>query len=289
MRYVFIQQQRKAFPVRMLCRVMHVSSSAYYRWVQGEESPRNQENQTLETLIRQVFKESKETYGSPRITRALHQRGIRCGKHRVARLMREAGIQAKTKRRFRVTTDSDHDLLASPNLLLRQFKTGRPSQTWLSDISYVATKEGWLYLCVVLDLGIRKVVGWSMKPRMTQELVVSAINMAKGRQQPPSGLIFHSDRGRQYCSKAVRKCIKKWGWKQSMSKRGDCWDNAPMESFFGTLKTEEVRGKLYPDRITAKTQIASYIESFYNPIRQHSSLNYQSPNQFEKAMQASAA
>jgi len=227
-----------------------------------------------------VHQRSRENYGSPRVTAELQALGVRCGENRVARLMRENGICAK-RRRYRATTNSKHNLPVAPNLLARQFTVDRPNAVWMTDITYIWTSEGWLYLAGVVDLYSRMVVGHSMSRRITEELTLEALNQALGRRRPKPGLLHHSDQGSQYAADDYRKLLKECGFTASMSRKGDCWDNAPMESFFATLKTELIYRERFTTREDAKRKIFEYIEVFYNRERRHSSLGYQSPVDFE--------
>lgn len=241
--------------------------------------------QQLLNEIKRIHTEARGTYGSPRITRELRKSGIVVNEKTVAEIMRESGIQAKHKKRFKATTDSNHTLPIARNRLKRNFKTNKPNQAWVSDITYIRSDEGWLYLAVFIDLFSRKVVGWSMSESMTASLVVNAFRMAVFRQKRKAPKIVHSDRGSQYCSEAFRKEIKPYGCKRSMSRKGDCWDNSVAESFFGTLKTELVHQEKYKTREQARLSIFDYIETFYNKRRMHSYLHYLSPTEFEKSME----
>lgn len=281
MRFQFIDEHQEAYPVALLCRVLDVSRSGYYAWRQRKPSARKMADKVLLALIRLHHKKSRGTYGSPRIHAALRKEGVRCGRKRVARLMREAGLRARRKRSYRITTLSNHSLPVAPNLLDRQFSADRMNQVWLSDITYVATAEGWLYLAVVLDLYSRKIVGWSMQPTLARQLVLDALQMALGRRRPQSGWLHHSDRGSQYASADYQALLSDHGALVSMSRRGDCYDNAPVESFFSSLKTECFRDIVYPSREAAKADLFDYIEVFYNRQRLHSSLGYLSPTEFE--------
>jgi len=233
--------------------------------------------------IRRIQESKKYRYGSPRITRELWGQGRVVGENRVARLMRENGLGARPKRRFRVTTDSSHRQQVAENLLQRRFEVAGRDVAWVSDLTYIATAEGWMYLAVVMDLYSRKIVGWSMSSRMSTDLVLRAFMMAALRRRPPRGLIFHSDRGSQYSSRAFAKALDRRGIVRSMSRRGDCWDNAPAESFFKTLKSELIAKRIYPTRRRARAEIFQYIEVFYNRQRRHSSLDYMTPVEFEEA------
>ena len=290
MRYRFVQQHQGQFRVIALCRVMKVTRSAYYAWQKRRPSPRQQENETLLVKIRQFFTRSQGTYGSLRILRDLREEGFTCGKHRVAKLMRQASLRAVATPRFRVTTDSKHALPVADNLLNQHFGAAEANVKWVSDITYVWTGEGWLYLAVVLDLFSRRIVGWSMQPRLDRSLVLKALQSALGHRRPEAGLVHHSDRGSQYASSDFQQMLCQQGIACSMSRRGNCWDNAPVESFFGTLKQELVNRCRFPTREAARQEVFAYIEVWYNRQRRHSSLGYVSPAEFERrARQASAS
>jgi len=231
--------------------------------------------------IRVVHAESRQRYGSPRVSRQLRAEGYPCGKNRVARLMKENGIQAKRRRRYKATTDSKHVYPVAPNLLERRFEPGLPDRVWASDITYIQTQEGWLYLAPMMDLHSRRIVGWSAGSDLGHSLVAKALEMAVANRRPQRGLIHHSDRGVQYACGEYQRLLRAHGMRSSMSRKGDCWDNAPMESFFASLKTELVRGRSYRTRAEARREIFEYIEVFYNRRRMHSSLGYLSPVQFE--------
>jgi putative transposase len=264
-----------------MCRVLGVRLSGYYGWRSKPESRRNRENIRLVTHIKAVHKESGNTYGSPRMHVELCNRGMHCGKNRVARLMKEEGIQAKHKRKFKRTTDSDHSLPVHENLLNRCFGVEAANRTWGCDITYIWTREGWLYLAVVLDLFSRRVIGWSIKARMQKRLVIEALQMALGRRGPARGVLHHSDRGSQYASGEYQALLSQAGISCSMSRKGDCWDNAVVESFFSSLKREWVQGKGYRTRSEARADLFYYIEAWYNRKRRHSTLGYLSPAEFE--------
>ena len=281
MKFQLIRDHREHFPVRLMCRVLNVSPSGFYDWLRRPESPRAVEDRALVEKIQAVHNESRRTYGSPRVHASLKAAGYRIGRKRVARLMRENDIRAKAKRKFRITTDSRHDHPIAPNLLDRQFTVETPDTVWLAAISYIWTHEGWLYLAVVLDLFSRQVVGWAMDEQMPQELTLAALDMALKRRRPLPGLMHHSDRGSQYAAGAYRKRLTEHGIVCSMSRKGNCWDNAPMESFFHTLKTELVHHRDSLTRDEARRDIFEYIEVFYNRQRRHSALGYLSPAQFE--------
>lgn len=282
MKYVFIRDHREAFPVGLMCQTLEVGSSGFYAWLKRPESPRSQENRRLLMEVKVAHQKSRKTYGSPRIHAELNDNGYTCGRHRVARLMRQHGIVSKHKRKFRVTTNSVHSFPIAENLLQRRFDVSEPGQCWVSDITYIPTREGWLYLAATLDLFHRKVIGWSMGQLITRQLVIDALNMAIKNGCLKSGLIHHSDRGVQYASNEFQALMKTHGIQCSMSRKGDCWDNAVAESFFHTLKVELIHGKTYNTRQEAKTAIFEYIEGFYNRQRRHSYLGYLSPVDFEK-------
>jgi transposase InsO family protein len=262
--------------------VLDVSVSGYYAWRRRAPSRRQQTDQVLLTQIRAIHERSRHTYGSPRIAAELNAAGPRCNHKRVARLMRQHGVRAQVKRRYRVTTTQvDATLPTSANRVAQTFTTHAPNQTWLSDITYVATHESWMYLATVMDLYSRRIIGWGVGETLETPLVLGALQMAVGRRQPPTGVIHHSDRGCQYASTAYRALLTTHGMISSMSRAGNCYDNAPMESFFGTLKTELIYRVTFATRAEAKREIVSYIEGFYNPTRRHSALGYRSPMEFE--------
>ena len=290
MRYRFVQGQLGQFPVAALCRVMHVTRSGYYAWQRREPSERQKQDETLLDSIRQFFERSKRTYGSPRILRDLKEAGLACGKHRVARLMRQSGLRSVIAPRFRTTTDSRHSLPVAQNLLDRDFAAPAANRKWASDITYLGTGQGWLYLAVVLDLFSRRVVGWSMQATLDRSLVLGALESAFGHRRPEAGLIHHSDRGSQYASADFQARLKGQGVLCSMSRRGNCWDNAAVESFFGTLKQELVNRFRFVTRQQARQEVFEYIEVWYNRQRRHSSLGYVSPAEFERqALQSLAS
>ena len=276
-----MQQHQTEFAISVMCEVLSVSRSGYYAWRKSPESKRKQSNGTLRKKIRAVHRDSGESYGSPRVYKALKKQGETCSENRVARLMREDGLKAKTKKRFKATTNSKHNLPVAPNLLNRNFSPQEPNRVYAGDITYIWTSEGWLYLAVVIDLFSRSVVGWAMDNRMTRQLVMDALTMAVQRRRPPSGVIFHSDRGSQYASSDFQKLLIRYGMLCSMSRKGNCWDNAPVESFFGSLKQELVFHEKYPTRYHARQSIFDYIERFYNRRRLHSTLGYKSPTDYE--------
>lgn len=283
MRYGFIASHRAQWPVRTMCRVLQVSPSGFYEWDGRVPSQRSVDNEKLTGLIRQSFAASDNTYGSRRVWRDLREWGHCVSVNRVARLMAAAGLVARRKRRRRPgdpTENTRHTI--APNLLQRQFDAAAPNRRWLADFTYIWTAEGWLYLAVVLDLFSRRVVGWSMKSEMTSQLVIDALLMAIWRRGSPKELLHHSDQGTQYTSDDFQRVLASHGIVCSMSRRGDCWDNAAMESFFSTLKTERTSKSNYTSRDQARADVFDYIERFYNPRRRHSTLQYVSPIRFEE-------
>ncbi len=282
MRYSFIRDHREAFPVGLMCHVLEVGRSGFYTWLKRPESPRNRESRRLLVEIKAAHQKSRKTYGSPRIHAELKSQGLSCGKHRVSRLMRQHGIVSKHKRKFQVTTDSVHSYPVAENKLQRRFDVSEPNQYWVSDITYIPTREGWLYLAVTLDLFHRKVIGWAMDRWITRQLVIDALNMAIKNGNGQRGLIHHSDRGVQYASNEFQALLKTYGIQCSMSRKGDCWDNAVAESFFHTLKVELTHDQNYQTRLEAQVDIFEYIEVFYNRQRRHSYLGYLTPVEFEK-------
>jgi putative transposase len=277
MRFCFIEDHRAAFAVRTMCAVLEVSASGYYAWRDRPESARSRADRALAVDIRRVHADNRAIYGSPRVHAALRAEGRRIGVNRVARLMRHHGIQGRHKRRVPRTTDSKHSLPVAPNLLGRQFTAPAPNRIWLADITYIPTGEGWLYLAVVLDMFSRRVVGWAMSETMPQELTMTALQMAITNRRPAPGLVHHSDRGSQYAARAYRSLLEEHSMLCSMSRKGDCWDNAPMESFFGSMKTELEDGTVFETRQAAKNALFSFIEGFYNRQRLHSAIGYCSP------------
>jgi len=261
---------------------MQISRSGYYAWRKRGKSSRQRENERLISVVRLAHKKSKGTYGARRMAEEIEAHGSSCGRFRAGTLMKLAGVAAKQKKKFKATTDSKHNLPVAPNLLNRRFKVKEPDRVYVSDITYIWTREGWLYLAVILDLFSRQVVGWSLSTRMSRKLIMNALLMAIWRRRPASGLIFHSDRGSQYCSNDFQKMLKTHGMLSSMSRKGNCWDNAVAESFFGSLKTERVFFSNYITREEARRDIVDYIEMFYNSNRRHSYLGYVSPKEFEE-------
>lgn len=281
MKYAWIGSQCKSFALTEMCALLDVSVSGYRAWKRGGSPDRKRlTDEQMLAMVRAIHIELKGAYGSPRMMRELRSRGFTAGKERVERLMRENGIRARHKRRYKVTTDSKHGLPVAENLLARNFTPAAPNQTWTSDITYLWTDEGWLYLAIVLDLFNREVVGWSLKPRMTADIVTDALTMAWFRKRPAPGLIHHSDRGSQYAGHAFQAKLKEYGMQCSMSRKGNCWDNAPTESWFNSFKNERYHGLRYETHDEMKAASFEYIEVFYNRKRQHSTLGYRSPIDF---------
>lgn len=285
-----IDAEKANYPVALMCRVMGTSRSGLYAWQHRPRiSARKAANARLFNRIRQLHQESRGTYGSPRIYKDLREEGQVVGENRVARLMRKNGLSARIKRRYRHTTTSNHDYPVAKNLLDRQFDVDRPNQVWATDITYVGTQEGWLYLGVVMDLYSRRIVGWSMGNNMKTSLVLNALHMALGHRFPDEHLLHHSDRGSQYASRIYQKALEENQITCSMSRKGDCYDNAVVESFFGTLKTELVHRQTWPSRDAARLAIHEYIEVFYNRKRRHSTIGDIAPAKFEDMYYATAA
>jgi putative transposase len=281
MKYTFIAAHSGQFPVQRMCRVLRVQRSGYYAWQRRSPSSRVQANQALVELIRAEHQASRKTYGSPRIQVALQRQGVACGRHRVARLMRQEGLYARCRRKARpVTTQRQPGVVPAPNRLNQDFSAPAPNRKWVSDFTYIETGEGWLYLAAVLDLFSRKVIGWAMSETMDTALVEAALRMALLERRPPVGLLHHSDQGCQYTSQAYLNCLTAASSQLSMSRVGNCYDNAVMESFFSTLKTECVTAP-FATRAQAHTTIFEYMEVWYNRQRLHSTLGYYSPVDFE--------
>lgn len=283
MKYAFILKHRGEFPVSVMCAVLDVSRSGYFDWSKRDHESKAAAKLTLVRLVEDIHKGSRRTYGSPRILPVLRGLGIACGHGKLERLMRLHGIRSKIKKKFKVTTDSKHSLPVAENLAQRDFAVGTPNKLWLADITYIWTREGWLYLAAVLDAGTRKLIGWSMKERMTTDLVMDALDMAYERQKQPRGVMHHSDRGSQYASREYQQRLWRYGMIGSMSGKGQCWDNAPMESFFHTLKVEHVFFADFKLRSEARKEIFEWIEVFYNRQRLHSTLGYLTPECYERA------
>lgn len=281
MRCQFIEAEKANHKINTLCRVMRVPRSTFYAWRKQTPSKRQVEDAKLKPLIREIHLESRESYGAPRVHRKLRHAGISIGRHRVARLMREERLQAKQRRKFKATTDSNHGHATAPNLLAREFRPLAVDTVWVGDITYIWTREGWLYLAVLLDLYSRRVVGWAMGPLITKQLALDALRMAVSLRHPPVGLIHHTDRGSQYASKAYQDALKAIGASCSMSRKGNCWDNAPSESFFATLKKDAVHGVTFATRDEARREIVSYL-CWYNAHRLHSTIGYLAPKTYEE-------
>ncbi len=282
MRYLCIDRRRNEYPVRMMCRALKVSRSGYYAWRVRPESERAKTDRELTRIIRRLHEQSNGVYGSPKMRDELADEGYPCGRHKVARLMRKAGLKGCPERRFRVTTQRDPSHPVAANLIEQDFTAKRPNQLWASDITYISTHRGWLYLAVVMDLYSRKIVGWSMSRRINRHLAIDALSMAIGARQPEGLLIHHSDRGSQYSSDDYRELLDKQGIQCSMSGRGNCYDNAVVESFFGILKRERVNRVRYRNREEARADVFEYIECFYNRQRRHGYLGNISPTDFEE-------
>lgn len=286
MRYAFIHAEKAHYAVALLCRVLNVSTSGYYAWRGRRPSRRSRADQRLGLEIAAIHKASRRTYGSPRVHAELRALGRCVGRKRVARLMREKGLVGIARRRFRRTTDSNHDRPVAANLLERNFEAKAPNEKWVTDITYVWTWEGWLYLATILDLFSRRVVGWAAADHMRTDLPLQALDMALGRRRPAPGVTHHSDRGSQYASGDYASALSAAGIVCSMSRKGDCWDNAVAESFFSTIKTELLDRSPWPTRAKARTAIAEWIEVFYNTQRRHSSLGYRTPAEHEMLFHA---
>ena len=275
-----IKAQSAFHNIRMLCHVLDVSTSAYYAWVKNKPNKRQLENNSLSTIIKELFLASRKTYGVPRIHRVMRENGLYHGKTRISRIMKQEGLQSKAAKRFKVTTNSQHSKAVADNVLNRQFTPSRENTAWVADITYIQTTEGWLYLATVLDLYNRKIVGWSMGCRLVTSLIEDALTMAIQRYKPEKGIIHHSDRGSQYCSFRYQALLQQYGFVCSMSGSGNCYDNAVMESFYHTLKIELLYDEPLYDRKKTKLLIFDYIEVFYNRQRLHSTLGYQTPEAF---------
>lgn len=287
MKYAFIKGNVRSYPLRLLCSVLRVSRSGYYAWLR--RPPKGSRRVNLLNAIKEVHKESRQSYGSPRVFKALRNACVSVSKSTVERIMREHNIRGKKRRHFRRTTDSNHVMPTAENIVDRRFDRGAKNRVWLSDITYLRLRQGWAYLAAIIDGHSRKIVGFSVKDHMRIELVSEALSSAYWRERPERGLLLHSDRGSQYASDGYRSLVKSFNMIQSMSRRGDCWDNAPMESFFNSLKTELVDNCVFEDVHEAKTKIFEWIEVFYNRKRIHSALGYLSPVCFEEKYLALAA
>ena len=289
MRFAFIDVEKACYPMRILCRVLEVSRSGYYAWRSRRPSAHDLEDERLRPKVVEAFKTGRGTYGSPRVRDELVDQGVEIGRKRVARLMRELGLQGLSPRKFRITTDSDHDHRVAENLLDRNFEALGPNEKWATDITYVWTAEGWLYLAIVMDLYSRRIVGWSAADHMETGLCLDALRNALVHRSSVEGLIHHSDRGVQYASDNYREALDASGIECSMSRRANCWDNAVAESFFGTLKNELIYRRPWLTRMQARDAISEYIEIFYNRLRRHSTIGGVSPAKFEEMAQAEGA
>ena len=283
MRFALIDAEKAVFPVRTMCRILDVSESGFFAWKGRPASQRQRDDMIYLAHIRTAFELSNGTYGSPRMHRELVDEGLPIGRRRTARLMRDNGLAARQKRRFKRTTDSAHAWPVAPNLPDQDFEADAPDQKWGADISYIWTAEGWLYLAVILDLFSRRVVGWAVSDRLKKDLALRALRMALATRQPPGGLIHHSDRGSQYCSIDYQTVLRSHDLLISMSGKGNCYDNAVVEAFFKTIKSELIWPVAWQTRRQAENAVARYIDGFYNPVGRHSTLGYQSPVQFEIA------
>ena len=286
MKYAFITSLRDEYGVRKLCRVLQVSASSYYAWNMRPLSQSRQSDEQLLVEIKRIHEESKNTYGSEKTWKALTIQGIACGKHKVARLRRLNGIESKRRRRFKVTTGSKTTKAIAPNHLNQCFYVCRPNQVWVGDVTFIATRAGWLYLAILLDLYARKIVGWSMSKNNNTQLVLNALDMTLLRRRPRAEVLHHTDRGSTYGSDEYQTKLFTHGLKPSMSRKGNCYDNAVAESFFSTIKNELIFDKSFVTREDARKEIFEYIEIFYNRQRLHQTLNYQTPEQAEKMMVA---
>ena len=285
MRFAFIETEKACYPVALMCRILAVSRAGFYAWRRRPVAVRTRQDQVLAVAVAAIYAEHHGRYGSPRVQMELRERGQRSGRKRIARLMRLQGLRARPRRRYRTTTDSRHGLPVSPNLLARRFAVAQPNTAWVTDMTYLWTAQGWLYLAVIIDLFSRRVVGWSMSERIDRKLALDALRMALAQRRPQAGLIHHSDRGSQYASGDYQRLLATNRIVGSMSRRGDCWDNAVAESFFASLKLELVYQVQWRTRAEARTAIFEYLEYFYNRRRRHSSLGYLSPVEFERRNQ----
>ena len=284
MKYQFMEENRSTFPIEKMCRIFKLSRSGYYKCRNETTGNIKKENDMLLKKIKIVYDDNKGCYGSPRITKQLNKDCIKCGENRIARIMRKNNVKAKTKKRFKITTNSKHDYPVAPNLLKRNFSANKINQKWVGDITYIYTREGWLYLSAILDLCSRKIVGWSMSDRITKGLTMKTFKNAIARRSITDEIILHSDRGSQYACHDFKNLLAKNNFIQSMSGKGNCYDNAVMESFFKTLKSDLVYWEKYLTRDEAKKSIFEYIEVYYNQKRMHSSIGYMSPAEFESSM-----
>jgi putative transposase len=285
-KYAWISEHCNDYPVSLMCRVLEVSASGFYDWLNRKPSAQQQRRDKIARAANEFYFQSHRIYGYRKVWQDLLEAGIICCDETVRRIMSELGLYSRIKRKFVVTTDSDHHEPVAANVLERDFNASEPNQKWVADITYIPTQEGWLYLAAVMDLYSRRIIGWSMSDRIDTALVKSALDMATFERRPDGGLMHHSDRGVQYASGDYQQKLKDLDIVCSMSGKGDCWDNAAMESFFGSLKTEWVYGKIYVNRKTAENDLFNYIEVFYNRKRRHASLDYVNPVAFEKRYEA---
>ena len=283
MKYAFIEEHKPAYPVQILCHVLQVRANGYYAWRQRPVSQRQRNNDRLDVHIKAIFAQHRQRYGSPRITEELREQGHPCSENRVAARMNALHIQAKAKRKYKATTQSSHDLPVAPNLLQQNFQAAAPNEKWVSDITYLWTEEGWYYLAVIMDLYSRMVVGYALSKRIDRQLVIDALRMALFRRHYPACVIVHSDRGSQYCSAEYQALLKQHGLHCSMSKRGDCYDNAAMESWNHSLKVEAIHGEYFPTRLHTEKTVTEYIDFYYNVKRRHSANGQRSPLYYEMA------
>jgi transposase InsO family protein len=282
-RFRFIEAEKANYPVTILCRLLRVRRSGFYAWQSRGESERSRTDRRLAVMVKSTFEASyRHSYGSPRVYRDLRAAGHVVGRHRVARLMREQGLQARKRRRFVKTTDSQHSHPVPANLLKRNFEAAAPNQVWVGDVTFISTHEGWLYLAVLIDLFSRRVVGWAMSDKNDEPLTLAALQMAIDHRAPRPGLIHHTDRGTTYAATSYQDVLAKHGFLCSMSRKGNCLDNAVAESLFSTLKTECTARVTFPSRDAARAEVFAYIATFYNPIRRHSHIGYRSPMEFER-------
>jgi len=282
MRFAFVQEHSRHIPVERLCRIMNVTSRGFRAWRGRPVSQRQRDDIVLLAHIREQHHLSLGSYGRPRMTQELKEVGLHVGHRRVGRLMRDNGFRVVRTRKYKVTTDSNHRFNIAPNLLDRNFHADRPNQKWAGDISYIWTREGWLYLAVMIDLHSRRVIGWAVSNRLKRDLAIRALDMAIALRRPPPGCIHHTDRGSQYCSHDYQKRLRKYGLKVSMSRKGNCWDNAIVETFFKTIKAELIWRNSWQTRRQVEIALFEYINGFYNPRRRHSTLGGKSPIQFER-------
>ncbi len=280
MKYVFIKEKRLEYPVPTMCRLLEVSASGYYKWLNKPESERKKQEIRFQTEIKAAHRRNRETYGPERLQKDLESNGVIIGVHRIKRIRRELGIRCIQKKKFKATTNSKHDLPIADNLLEQNFEVKAPNKAWVTDITYIPTGEGWLYLAAHKDLLNGEIAGYSLSSRMTRSLVMDSLIKAVKAKRPPAGLINHSDRGSQYCSGDYQKMLKKYEMKASMSRKGNCYDNAPMESFWGTIKQELINHRRYETRNQAIKEISEYIDIFYNRQRTQAQLGYLSPVAF---------